>query len=188
MKIRLGKRQPLTKKLLLVEGIARAGKFLLANVLSGFEHIEPVQLYGLLEQIPVWANLGLIDRNTAKEILRLEIDTHCYEMLTGRNFNYRVSDKSSIFNIPRYQKYLARSKEKDIDKIMKEYDQEKPFSFFIMHELMPYIGIYFETFFHGTNAVSVKDMARILNFSKFLFRANMAPLPGFYPNGISFRK
>ena len=146
MKIRLGKRQPLTKKLLLVEGIARAGKFLLANVLSGFEHIEPVQLYGLLEQIPVWANLGLIDRNTAKEILRLEIDTHCYEMLTGRNFNYRASDKSSIFNIPRYQKYLARSKEKDIDKIMKEYDQEKPFSFFIMHELMPYIGIYFETF------------------------------------------
>jgi hypothetical protein len=146
MKMRLGKKPLLVKNLLLVEGITRAGKFLLANILNGFDGIEPVQLYGLLEQIPLWANFGLIDKNTAKEILKLEIDTHCYEMLIGRNLNYRTSDKSSVFNIPCFQKYLARSKEKNIDKIMEKYNREKPFSFFIMHELMPNISIYFETF------------------------------------------
>ncbi len=144
--MRLSKKPPLVEKLLLVEGITRAGKFLLANILNGFEDIEPVQLYGLLEQIPMWANLGLIDKSIAKEILRLEIDTHCYEMLIGRNLNYRKSDKSSIFNIPCCQKYLARSEEKDIDRIMEKYNKEKPFSFFVMHELMPNIRIYFETF------------------------------------------
>jgi len=146
MKVKLGKKLPLVKQLLLVEGISRAGKFLLANILNGFRGIEPVQQHGLLDQVPFWAKSGLINHETARELIRSEIDTYCYEMLIGRNFNHRIWDKSSIFNVPHYKKYLARSKEKNIGKTMERFNKEKPASFFIMHELMPNIKIYFETF------------------------------------------
>lgn len=143
-RIKIGNKVPLVKNILFVEGVSRAGKFLLANILNGFEGIEPVQQHGLLDQVPFWAKSGLIDQNTAQELLRSEIDTYCYEMLIGRNFNHRRWDKSSIFNVPRFQKYLARSKEKDISKIMERFNKETPTSFFIMHELMPNIKIYFD--------------------------------------------
>lgn len=145
-KIKIGNKVPLVKDVLFVEGPTRAGKFLLANILNGFSGIEPVQQHGLLDQIAFWAESGLIDRKTARELLRSEVDTYCYEMLIGRNLNHRKWDKSSIFNVPNYKKYLARSKEKNVSKIMERFSKEKSTSFFIMHELMPNIKIYFETF------------------------------------------
>ncbi|MEK7598941.1 MAG: sulfotransferase domain-containing protein [Patescibacteria group bacterium] len=142
----IGKRKPLVENLLLVEGISRAGKFLLANLLAGFKGIEPMQYYGLLELIPVFTKLRFIDKRMAEELIQCEIDTHCYEMLIGRNFNLRLSDKSSIFNHPRHKEYLKRCSQEDGDAALKKFYKEKPYSFFIMHELMPNIDIYFDLY------------------------------------------
>jgi hypothetical protein len=143
---RIGKRKALVENPLLIEGISRSGKFLLANLLHGFRGVEHVQYYGLLEHIPFLEKFGLIEKKTAREILQCEVDTHCYEMLIGRNFNYRKSDKSSIFNNPSYKKYLNRCKEPDGDLALEKYSKEKLCSMFIAHELMPNIKIYFDTF------------------------------------------
>lgn len=146
-KFNIGHRRPLVKNLLLVDGIARAGKFLLANIINGLKGVEPVQYYGLLDHhIPFLEKSGLIEKETAKELLQCEIDTHCYEMLIGRNFNHRKSDMSSIFNNPRYKEYLKRCSEKDEKAAVKNFYKNKLYSFFIMHQLMPNIRIYFETF------------------------------------------
>lgn len=145
-RIKVGEKTPLVKDILIVEGISRSGKFLLANVLHGFKGVEHIQYYGLLEHIPFLEKFGLIERNTAKEILRCEIDSHCYEMLIGRNLNYRKADKSSIFNNPMSTNYLRRCGEPDGDVAIKKYNKEKLCSTFIAHELMPNIEIYFDTF------------------------------------------
>lgn len=142
----LGKRKPLVKDLLLIEGISRAGKFLLANLLNGFQGIEHAQYYGLLEHIPFMEKFGLIDTKAAQEILQCEIDSHCYEMLIGRNLNYRRTDKSSILNNPHYKEYLRRCEEPDGDPAVEKYYRGKLCSMFILHELMPNIKIYFDTF------------------------------------------
>jgi hypothetical protein len=144
--IKIGKRTPLVENLLLIEGITRAGKFLLANILHGFRGVEPAQLCGLLENIPFLERLGLMDKKVAQEILRCEIDTHCYEMLIGRNLNHRLSDKSSIYHVPGYEKYLRRCKEPDGDWAVQKFHKENLYSSFIIHELMPNISIYFDTF------------------------------------------
>lgn len=145
-KIKLGRKEPLVKNLLLIEGISRAGKFLLANLLHGFRGIEPVQYYGLLEHIPFLEKINLIDKITAQQILQCEIDSHCYEMLIGRNLNHRLSDKSSIFNIPNCNKYLKRCKEPDGDRAIEKFYGKNLCSMFILHELMPNIKIYLDTF------------------------------------------
>jgi hypothetical protein len=145
-KVKVGKKAPLVKNLLFVEGISRSGKFLLANILHGFKGIEHVQYYGLLEHIPFLERFGLIEKKAAQEIIQCEIDTHCYEMLIGRNLNYRKNDKSSIFNNPAHNNYLKRCKEPDGNEAIKKYYKERFYSMFIAHELMPNIKFYFDTF------------------------------------------
>lgn len=145
-KIKIGQRTPLVKNLLVVEGITRAGKFLLANILQGFPKIEPVQYNYLLEQIPFLAKFGLIEKNTAQQLLQCEVDIHAYEMRIGRNLNHRRSDKSSIHNRPDAQEYLNRTNKPDGNLAVAEFNKEKPYSLQIAHELMPNIEIYFDTF------------------------------------------
>ena len=145
-KLKIGKKEPLVKNLLLVEGISRAGKFLLANILSGFKDIEPVQYHGLLEHLPILEKFGFIDKKLAETILRHEIDFRAYEMLIGRNFNHRLSDKSSIFNHPRHKEYLQRCREEDTGSLLKKYSSKNIYSQFMTHELMPNIQIYFDAF------------------------------------------
>ena len=145
-KMTVGKRKVLVDNLLIIEGITRAGKFLLANLMPAFDGIEPIQYHGLLEEIPFLEKFGFIDRATAQEILRCEIDLHTYDMLIGRNLNHRKSDKSSIFNHPQSEAYLARTDEPDGDAAIRKFYKQNPYCLYIMHELMPNIGICFDTF------------------------------------------
>jgi len=154
-KIVTDSRPPLVKNLLFVEGFSRGGKLLLGNIMNGFSGVEPIQYYGLLEHLPFLEKFGLIDKKTTQEIIRCEIDTHCYEMLIGRNFNYRRHDGSSIFKIPGHKKFLQRSSEKNTDKNLEKFHKDDSYSFFMMHELMPNIKIYFDIFPH-LKVISIK--------------------------------
>lgn len=145
-KIKAGPKKPLVENLLIIEGITRSGKFLLANILNGFEDIEPTQYSGLLEQIPFLASFDLIEKETARELIRCEVDMRAYEMLIGRNLNQRLSDKSSIYNIPNYQRFLDRTKGPEGTIVLKDFQKNKIYSPFILHESMANIRIYFETF------------------------------------------
>lgn len=145
-RIEVGERAPFVKKILLVEGISRSGKFLMADLLNGFNGVEAVQYYGLLEHIPFLEKFNLMDHKTAQELLRCEIDTHAYEMAIGRNFNHRRSDKSSIYKNVNAKKFLERPSEDDISVLLRDYIKTDPYSFFVAHELLPNAKIYFETF------------------------------------------
>src|SRR3989338_4580300 len=144
--IKLIRRKPLVKNLLLIEGISRAGKLLLANILHGFQGIEPTQCCWLLDDIPFLEKFGLMEKGVAQEMLQCEIDSRCYEMLIGRNLNHRRSDKSSIFNIPSFDNYLRRCEESDGDWAIKRFYRKNLYSMFVLHEIMSIIGIYFDTF------------------------------------------
>lgn len=162
--INLGQRTRLVENLLIIEGISRAGKFLLSNILHGFSAIEPVQYYGLLEHVPYLEKFGLIETETAKEILHCEIDSHSYEMLIGRNFNLRRGDKSSIYNNPNYKEYLKRCEQGDGDLAVAKNSKEKLLSSFILHEVMPNIKIFFDAF-PGLRVISVQRSPLCLVYS-----------------------
>ena len=145
--VQIGHRKPLVEKLLLVDGISRAGKFLASNILNGIADVEPVQNSALVEHIPFLHTLGLIEKQTAQELLHLEIDMRCYEMLIGRSYiNHRVFDKSSIFNVANHARYLARSTEADGDKALKDFYDRGAYSLFVAHDVLPDIQIFFDTF------------------------------------------
>lgn len=142
----VGRRKYLVKNLLLIDGISRAGKFLLADLLNGLDGIEPIQYYRTLENIPFLERFGLINRRAAQELLHSEIDTHCYKMLIGRNFNIRSLDKTYIYDHPRAKKYLVRCSRKDEQITLNEFHKNNIYSSFIAHEAMPNIKLYLDTF------------------------------------------
>jgi len=144
----VGQRHPLVEKLLIVDGIGRAGKYLLASLLSGIKGIEPVQYRTALEHIPRLRRFNFIAEKAAREFLRAEIDQGCYEMLIGRSINHRRLDKSSIFNNPRCKEYLKRQRLKigHIGTILTNFYKNNLFSLFIVHETLPNIKIFLDTF------------------------------------------
>lgn len=147
-KFNIGYRRPLVENLLLAEGIGRAGKFLLANILAGIDGIEPVQYKPILEYIPLLEKFGFIENGAAKELLQAEIDMACYEVLIGRNLNSRRSDKSSIFNNPHWRQYIKRSFAPDGDPALAGFYKKQPYSLFILHDdnASPFSVLYFQLF------------------------------------------
>jgi hypothetical protein len=142
----LGKRKRLVHNLLLLDGISRSGKFVLANLINGLDGVEPVQYSGVVEHTPYLAKLGLMKEEAAKELLHHEIDLRCYETLIGRTLNYRRSDKSSIFNVANHEMYLRRSQELDTNKELTEFYKRDNYSLFISHEALPVLDLMFSTF------------------------------------------
>jgi hypothetical protein len=144
--ISIGQRAPLITQPLFLEGITRAGKFLLANVVNGFQDIEPVQYFSLLENIPYLAKHHLVDEHTAQQIMQCEIDLHSYEMMIGRNLNHRQDDKSSVFNTSDHHQYLMRCQNPDVLSLIADFHAKQKKALYILHETMPQINFLFETF------------------------------------------
>lgn len=188
-KIVIGHRKPLVKNLLLVFGIGRAGKFLLANILGGIDGIEQVQYKSILDHIPLLEKFGFIENGAAKELLQAEIDAACYEMLIGRNLNYRRSEKSSIFNNPNWRRYLKRSSAPDGNSALAEFYQKRSYSLFILHDenaASPFPDLYFQLF-PGLKIISVQRSPIDLVFS--WHRRNLVERSGQDPKmgGIIFK-
>src|SRR3989344_7810715 len=141
-KISVFPRTPLVKRLLLIEGISRSGKFLLSDLLAGFPGVEPVQTHVGLDNLPVLSALGFVDEAGAREFLRCEVDVYCYEALIGRLLNHRKTDKSSIFKHPRYKEFLARADVLDPQVLVQKFIESGTYSLFIVHEVMQHINLY----------------------------------------------
>ncbi len=181
---RVGERAALVKNPLIIDGISRAGKFLLANLLSGIKGVEPVQYRPVMEHVARLARFGLFGAEAARELIRAEADMACYEMLIGRNLNHRREDKSSIFNNARYTAYLKRLQHKDGTAVLDDFRRQKLLSQFIVHETFPNMGILFDSF-PGMRVIIMQrsplDLAYSWHERKLPGRIGSDPLMGEIP-------
>ena len=133
--VKVADKKPLVTKLLLLEGHTRAGKFLLGNILDGFNGIEHYQYASRLEQISYLTMFGLVPDDVAKYLLRVTVDESAYDLHVGRNLNFRASDKSSLLNSFDTGQYLERmfteSRNGDIACVFKNGTR---YSTYIAHE------------------------------------------------------
>ena len=141
------RKKQLLNRLLIGDGIGRAGKSLLCHVLTGFKRVEKISYYNCLEFISLGHYHKKISNDMAVAILRTELDTHVFDQMNGRNVNTRPDDYSSINNYHTPQKYIDRQ---DIDKTSKvEYhgnpnagvienkiQQEQPIFLTFAHDLI----------------------------------------------------
>jgi hypothetical protein len=135
-------------KPIIIDGIARTGKFFLGKLLCGLENIEYFQYVSALEQIPYLNKLGAINEDAAISLLQIIIDEHAYNMSIGRNINLRYDDGSSVNNSLEAELYINRAQmpidlNSFIDKSSMISNRLSPF---ITHETFPNIKIFLKAF------------------------------------------
>ena len=145
-KVSLHKKKNLAENILLLEGCGRAGKFLLGNLLCGFEDVEHYQYHELLEFIPYLMKFGFIEHEMGKMILQNRIDSNIFNYSLGRTLNFRLDDKSCIHNDPRVHQYLQRTLETDKDSALERIQTGNTYFTFLVHELLSNIDVYFELY------------------------------------------
>ncbi len=138
--------ESLTKELLLFDGLARAGKGLVAPVLSNLRHIEYAQINNTVDQIAILWKLNLVDTASAAAFLRIAVDTCTYEQAIGRNTNIRLSDISSVYNSLDAREIIARTTGIEGPDAMHQYDEAERISSFITHFNMPMKDLWFHAF------------------------------------------
>ena len=136
----------LTESVLLLDGITRAGKFLVGNILQELEGIEHYQYLGILEHLPYLERAGAIPPETSRAIARCVIDNAIYDQMVGRNLNLRRVDKSAIFNLSDHARYLERLEEGDDAAAMARLQSGRYCFPFIVHETLPNIHGYLELY------------------------------------------
>jgi hypothetical protein len=135
------------ENVLIVDGITRSGKFLLAKIVSEFEDIEFFQYLPVLEHIPYLFGLGGMRRDAAISLIKSTIDYAAYDQFLGRGLNHRALDRSSIYNSSDSASYLKRQLENlesnDILRLMR--NNSKSF-FFVTHNILANIDIFLDAY------------------------------------------
>ena len=144
--IKLLPKKTLYNQVLFLDGIARAGKFLLGNICSHIERVEYFQYIPTLELIPILDDFDLIEKNAAKSLMQITLDISIYYMSIGRGLNQRSTDGSSITNSLEYQHYLNRSNQQDGAEAISKIQEANRLPSFLVHNCLPFINFFFETF------------------------------------------
>ncbi|MDD5005744.1 MAG: sulfotransferase domain-containing protein [Candidatus Omnitrophica bacterium] len=146
--IKVATKNLLVKKLVILDGITRSGKFFLGRIIDGLKSTEHFQAVDLIEIIPYLEKLGAIREDTAISLLQIMVDQWVYNIGIGRNLNFRYNDGSSIFKYPDLGRYLLKtfSQDKDRKETVKAINKDKRISVFVTHEVLPCINIFFKSF------------------------------------------
>jgi hypothetical protein len=147
-KILMEVRRSDTENLVVIDGITRAGKFWMGNMLIHFEGVEHMQHYPAMDMFVHMHQIGALSDNAAESLLQNETSARMYEMAIGRNINFRFADSSSVYRNPNLKMYLQRSSGPDVNPrdTEKQINSGRNVFLFIVHDWLCNPGICFESF------------------------------------------
>lgn len=136
----------LTRELLLFDGLSRAGKGLVAPLVSNLARTDYAQINNAVDHVATLWQLKLLDLHSAAAFLRKVIDTKTYEQMIGRNLNTRISDISSVYHSLDNRRLIGRATGPEGQEAVDLYDQQRRMSSFITHFNMPMAELWFTAF------------------------------------------
>lgn len=119
-----------------VGGLPGCGKSLLTAIIGSLERVEIQRYNYTIEHFCSLYFLDKIGADVVASMIRMQIDLDLYNMMMGRESNFRFKDCSSIFKNPRPWRYIRRlfypGDAEAIDRIKKE----KPIMHVLTHNVM----------------------------------------------------
>ena len=136
----------LLNEMILVDGIGRSGKVMLAEIITGFERVEKQDYNEFIEYISLAYKYEKIEKSMAISILKTQIDTELYNNMIGRCVNTRLTDYTSMYRYHSPELYLKRQLNMDGPIIAEKVNAEKPIYLNWCHDMIQKSGLMFETF------------------------------------------
>ena len=119
---------------------------MLSTIISSFESAEHVSIDPLMEQVVMMRVLGLIRDDAARCLLRFAVDQMGYNILIGRNVNFRPKEYTSILGSGKFFLFLKRLFSKEGDSVFKKIKEVNPIFVFLVHDALWHFDIYSDAF------------------------------------------
>lgn len=142
----LAPKRKLLEKVVFLDGLSRAGKFLLGKVVSNYRKIDFFQYAEVLEHIPIIEHLGLMDNRAACSLFQIQLELFFYNRAIGRNLNLRDSDGSCITNSTQYEKIQERTRLPDGIEAVKRFHEQGLVPAFLVHECLPHVRFFLQAY------------------------------------------
>ena len=126
----------LTKKIILVDGISRAGKLLAGSLISSFHNSEHLEFGENFEHFCPALTFNKVDLNYARSYIFNYLNQTIYNKYLSRNVNFRPTDRTGVPNSINLNNYIKRLKSKEGDEIIKLIKKENKQIPFITHDLL----------------------------------------------------
>lgn len=133
--------------IIIVDGHCNSGKVILMRILECMDKVEKLDEDYLFYYIPYLYKLNKIDEDVGITMLKIAADRGIYDLLIGRDINFRYGDMSSIFKYPYPLDYIKRAlKNKERTEINKQIEKEKPIFQQTGHNSLSYANLFFKAF------------------------------------------
>jgi hypothetical protein len=142
----LAPKKKLLEKVVFLDGLSRAGKFLLGKVVSNYKKVDFFQYAEVLEHIPIIEHLGLMENRAACALFQIQLELFFYNRVIGRNLNLRESDGSCIANGTQYENILERSRLPDGNEAVKRFHRKGLIPAFLVHECLPHVRFFLQAY------------------------------------------
>jgi hypothetical protein len=135
-KVELGIHENIAKKLIFIDGLARTGKSLFSSIIPSLKNVEHIQFFLMLEHMVSAVHLKSLDINSAKAILRMNLNELAYNIQLSRGVNFRPDDQSGVPNYHDPNVYEKRLRRPDSTEVVEELRAGTRFIPFQTHQLM----------------------------------------------------
>ena len=107
-KVKVSREKTMLNKAIIVDGIPGCGKTLVSSIISSFEKVELYKFCYEIEYYCLLHYFNQIDLNTSSKMIRLKFDQLIYDVMMGREVNFRFNDQSSVFQTANKMRYFKR--------------------------------------------------------------------------------
>lgn len=162
--VRQGK---LCERLVVVDGLPGCGKTMLSSIISSFDRVELLKYSYEIENYCILNHFDKIDLNTSSSMIQHQLDLLIYNIMMGREVNFRFSDLSSVFKSNKKIEYFRRIFSAGDELVPEKISLRKPILHLVTHSLTAYSNPLLEIF---------NDEMLLINFHRnplFMIKQNV---------------
>ena len=116
--------QNIASNIVIIDGFSSSGKSLVAPILGYLDKTEQWQMRYEYEYLSILHLVGEISTQSASALLKLQADNHLYDLMIGRNVNFRKTDSSSPYYDGLEEVYLSRIEQEEGDHVLDREDNK----------------------------------------------------------------
>ena len=135
---RIVRNKHLAGKIVFVDGLPGCGKTLLSNLVSALNRVELLSYCYEVEHLASLYFLEKIDEDAVIAMTKLYTDLKLYNVMMGRDVNFRYDDLSSAFKHHNASSYFQRLFQPGDDAVIGRVAIERPILNIATHNLFPY--------------------------------------------------
>lgn len=136
----------LVDSLVIVDGLPGCGKTLISSVIAALDRVELLMYAYEIEHVCALDFLKDMDSDAAANLVAMQADLRLYNVMMGREVNFRPTDLSSAERSPDPDRYRLRLEDPGDEAVPGRVAVEKPILHLTTHQLLPYAGPVFAAF------------------------------------------